>query len=808
MRDSQWRVVLAVVAISLVAASCSATDDLLGNDVDETIDSEVAETRAEVEVGSESVDQGDGAQGDVVAEPTRPSIWVRGDDAVMRPTSPSARMSELMAPGGGWGWTVVGSIYDYDTGTNQPVVWSADDPESSDSWTRTELEQPGGRGAQMSAAVRTEGFDVVVGSHGQDSGQRPAVWVRSAGDQWRSIDWAQFDRAAPAWLSHVTVHRSNGLLLAVGGQANSAGKAIPTLWVSSDGEEWQAVEQLPFAADGTENFRGLTAGSTTSVLTGQREAGSTHSATAYWSDDGRTWVEAEVEKPTDGGESYLREVTWFNDRFVAVGGVSTAGVFRPTSWTSTDGEAWSLHQTPFELADNGRVTTAGFGALRVTSTDSTVYATANSAFLQHLWQSSDGVDWSVIDDITEFRSEGVDVYSMAAVDDQVLLVTSEPGIVIHDDGYADVPLRQKLLPKPDQVPWVADITHDGTDWVAVGGASVQQGFGGGGGTRSSAREWRSTDGVSWEVTERLPEASTGAMEAVAPWAGGLAAVGAESQRSATTRKKFGSGLIWQFSESSWDELGAPSASDDVARIGLQVVAAAGDDLLAGGWRFAPGGDDGTDAFLLQSDAQAAPKTVDIGYHGSDNEALAALCGAESGVAVALVAVQQLETHQVASVRRNPEREWADAEWLPSPPGTQPYVTDCAYGIDGFLAVGTIDYDTDENVGLWHSADGSVWEQVDGPPGFSASGNQWVTSMAVTEAGYLLAGDDASSGVVQPSIWYGSGDDWQQTIIAEAETMYGLQVAFANGTIVVVGWNDGGEQVYSTTLDQLVTELNQ
>ncbi len=789
-----------MTVVSLVAASCSATDDPLGNEVEGTIDSESAEPSVDVQTGSELVDQRDSAEEEPMA--ALPSIWVRGDDAALRPSSPLAELGEVLAPAGDRGWTIVGSIFDYDTGINQPTIWSADEPGSRSSWRRTTLRQLDGGSAKMTAAVRAEEFDVAVGSTGQEQVLRPAVWVRPVGDEWRSVDRSQFDGFGPAWLSHVVVNRPNGLLLAIGGQTDADGANMPTLWVSADGEDWEAVEQLPFSLDGSEDLHDLTAGSTSTVLTGDRRIGRGRTAIAYWTADGRTWSEAEVEQPADGGDSYMGEAVWFRDRLVAVGGVATDGVYRPASWTSTDGKTWVLQQPPFELSANDRLSSTGFGAMRVTATDSRLYATSQSSFLQHLWQSTDGIDWTVIGDITEYRDQGFQVNSMAAVDDQVLLATGEPAIVIHDGGYSDALARSDLLPVPNEIPWVTDITHDGDEFVAVGGSSVRFGDGG---TSESARLWRSPDGRDWETVERFPERSTGAVTAVAPLSDGLVAVGTESLRSAGAKRRPGWGLIWKSSLSRWFEVDAPSAIDDSARIGLEVVTAAGDDMLAGGWSFGLADGSDVDALLIQSNADAAPERVDLGREGSDAEEVVALCGNESGEAVALVAVQRPDSNEVAALRRSPDREWVDVDWPPPPQGVDAYVSDCAYGVDGFLAAGFTISGTDYDVGLWRTTDGSIWEPVDGSPSLSASGNQWVNSIAVTESGYLLAGNDASSGVAKPVVWYGSGDDWQQAVIVEAGTMSGLQIAYANGTVVVTGWHDGAEQVYSTSLDQLVAE---
>lgn len=801
-----WWLVVALAIVLAAGPSCSVADDLLDREAQVPLGSEVVdpltpsdvETETGLAIGEE----------DVSGEP---SIWVRGEDAAMRPDSPLAVTRAMLPPGNGQGWSAIGYLFDFATGTSRPVEWQADDPTDRDSWVRGDLPVDNGEDAGdvvdavPFAAVRADGFDVLVGGHGQGLDQRPAVWLRTEGDRWRPIDWSQLDRGSTEWLDDVAVDPATGLVIAVGNQQDETGGIRPVLWVSPDGDTWDPVDDVPFSEGGTESLHGLAAGPTATVLTGSVADGPL-SAAAFWSADGRTWTTADVETPGNGGRSYLREVAWFNDRFVAVGGVAadregTDEVYQPASWTSLDGKVWELQPTPFELL-GARISSAGFGAQRVVAGDSMLYASATRAFVQQLWQSADGTTWTLAGDIEDIRpDEGFGVLSLAVADGLVLSATDEPGVAVYNgDRHRFAPVPPDLLPVPERSPWVSDVDYVGGRWVAVGGASVQVGTNGAGGIGEYAMWWTSTDGTSWEVGDRLPETSTGSAIDGAPTADGLIAVGAESLRSSSTKRRFGRGLMWQLADGAWDERNSPAAIETGARIGLLHAAVAGNDLLFGGWRFTVATAD-VDALLIEQRAGGEPQRVDVGHSGADDERIRGLCGAEDGTAVALVWLYSPDGSKVAALNRSADGEWSDADW-PDTPGATDTVLECVHGVDGFLAAGSIDTsETGNDVGLWRSTDGTTWERVTGPEGFSLPGDQSLSSLVATEDGYLLVGSDASSGEPIPHVWFGSGDTWDVLTVDAAPSMTNLDIAYGGGTIVVIGWSSG-EQVYTTTLDQL------
>lgn len=112
------------------------------------------------------------------------------------------------------------------------------------------------------------------------------------------------------------------------------------------------------------------------------------------------------------------------------------------------------------------------------------------------------------------------------------------------------------------------------------------------------------------------------------------------------------------------------------------------------------------------------------------------------------------------------------------------------GVDGFIAAGWTSDDTDDaddDVGLWRSADGRSWSALSGPASFSSASDQWISSVAAIEDGYILAGNNTISGQVLPVLWLGSGDVWGQVVVGEDTTdMTGLEMAVSTDTVVVVG----------------------
>ncbi|MGI9598874.1 MAG: hypothetical protein ACR2QK_22110, partial [Acidimicrobiales bacterium] len=279
------------------------------------------------------------------------SIWTRAEDQALRPDQASTVFGGAIGPSHGLPWTIVGSVFDFETNRSVPTLWEADAPERSNPWERSAVEDEPDVDAEIAAVARSTELDVAVGSRGRGEARRPAAWVRRAGGDWQTVALGQFLESGEGWLVDIDIGPDGGSMLAMGRTVDDTGLRPPTVWSSDDGLTWSPVEGVPIEADGSEDVHGVSIGPSRSVLTGSTDLRSEESAAAWWSEDGLAWNEAMIDIPADATESFLREVVWFQDRFVAVGGVGLGGEFRPAAWSSADGVEWQLETRSFEMLD-------------------------------------------------------------------------------------------------------------------------------------------------------------------------------------------------------------------------------------------------------------------------------------------------------------------------------------------------------------------------------------------------------------------------------------------------------------------------
>ncbi len=794
-------VVLVLAVFALLAASCSTLG--LGEEEqasEDTIDNAASEDIAADE--EEPTSEG-GEDAESEAAPA-PSIWTRADDSPMRPDQPTASLSAAAPPTDGGPWTIVGSEFDYELNRRTPVVWEADNPDGTDPWTRTDIE-PGPEGdTGMSEIVRTVDMDIVVGSRGRDSEQRPSVWIREGTGNWETVDAAQFDGDNQEWLHNITAQADGNALLALGTSVTETNKYNPVIWLSEDGATWTQVANTPFADNGTEHIRGAAIGPDRWVVTGWQSEATEEVPVAWWSEDGNTWNTAEVELPAGVDDAFFGEAVWFQDRFVVVGGLSSDGLYRPVAWTSPDGASWDLQPNRFEVNDDGRQSTFGLGALKLTVAGTRLLATASEDFLQHVWTSSDGATWVPVDDIWQLRGSGTGINGIAGTDDELIVTTPEPAILLYNGEWREGDVRDETFPTPVDIPFVSDLAATPDGWMAIGGVSSRFR------TRdrtTTGTAWTSVDGTNWTEVVRVPSGTLGPMSIIAAQDDRLVAVGTETIDSASQNNRFGRSMLWELEE-DWEIVAAPALFGE-RRVGMDAVTLAGDAVIAGGWTFL---EDNTDAILIDS-AGGLDQTVDIGHSGPDDERVHTLCGRDDGVAVAFVRIQsQAGDSSVEVVVRAPDGSWSAAEFPERSAGVDSFgVNGCVHGPDGFLAAGWSKQAANDDIALWRSDDGQVWEPVDGPADVVGEANQWLTGVAATEDGYLLAGQDTSSGLVLPMVWYGTGAGWGGlTVVGEGDdstvSMGSLELAVRGQDIMVIGSKGGAERVYTTTLEQLVATL--
>ena len=219
---------------------------------------------------------------------------------------------------------------------------------------------------------------------------------------------------------------------------------------------------------------------------------------AFWySEDGRTWTEATVSEPLS--ESiWVADMTVGGPGLVAVGGAYVGDPNDPTTevaiWTSSDGRSWTRVKGP----------ALGPGELhKVGTTVGGLIAFGGDGTEGAIWTSPDGTDWSRAAvpsgfapwDVTLAESDG----ALLAFD-----VRTEADDSPIDEWRADS-LTQwtRLGTLPHSAGQrLAQVVHGPTGWVASGGVFLA-----------------STDGVTWSVVPKPPDA-----QAVVADAGGFIGV--------------------------------------------------------------------------------------------------------------------------------------------------------------------------------------------------------------------------------------------------------------------------------------------
>jgi hypothetical protein len=273
-------------------------------------------------------------------------------------------------------------------------------------------------------------------------------------------------------------------------------------------------------------------------------------------------------------------------------------------------------------------------------------------------------------------------------------------------------------------------------------------------------------------------------------------------RHAGGLSRFGAGLLRRFEDDRWQVVTDPLFTDDTGRIDFRDVAIAGSTVILGGYRY--DGSSPVEAILLESSDGDAYTAVQHGIEGSGWQAFDDLCAADDGRVVAFLVRDFEGVESVEGFSRA-----IDGTWTPLPADTftaqhQYGVNDCVHAEAGFLAVGWAYEEADNDVMVWSSLDGVAWQAVDGPPEFANDFEQYAVAVDQVGEGYVIVGSDGTDQETRPTVWFGSGSDWQQVRLpAGSEDMGSLDIVTRGDTILVAGWKDDAVRIYRTTLDDLV-----
>ena len=787
---------MVLVVVALLAGSCSA----LGPDDSQTANPQIGSTSEPIVSPDDETEEPAAPTG---TNPTGP-VWSRADDTAPQPDQPTVELAAVAPPDGDGLWRIVGSEYDHRLDRYVPVVWEAQDVGGFDPWTRTDIDPGPLDDAALLDVARIGGQDVAVGSQGRESEERPAVWVRDEESDWRLVDESAIDGDREGFL-HDVMAGPTGEGLAVGSIRSDAGVFVPMLWQSDDGLAWQQLPDTPFADDGSLRLRDAVLGPDRLVATGVRVVdGITDIPTAWWSETGTTWSEADVEVPAGAAEGVLNQAVWFDGAYVAVGGLSFDGSFRPAAWTSTDGTSWQLASDLFDTIDSGSRTNFGFAAFGLTVAGDRLLATAAEAAFQHVWSSSDGSTWTPVDDILARRPGGVRVQSLAGSDDEIVVATPEPGLLTYNERWTETELRVETFPSPQAIPFVDDVVATPDGWLAVGGQSLR--IAGQDRTNRGAA-WTSVDGVTWTEVTRLP-GSTLCPVSIATAAGDrVVAAGTETLDGARRNNRLGASRIWSF-DGVFDNIQASGLFDNNSRISIHSIGLAGEAILGGGWTFS--GND-PDAFLIDSQA-GLDRRIDLGHNGPDDEQVNAICGREDGTAAALTIIQNQQGNlSIAASVRSTDGVWTDASFPARPAEIdRAFVDDCVFGSGEILAVGWTAESSNLNNAIWRSEDGQGWESIEPPADVDDATDQWLSGIVALDNSYLLVGVDRSSGQLLPMVWHGDGTQWSGVHVTGGSDdstagMDSLELAVRGQDVTVIGRKNGVERIYTTTLERLTAE---
>jgi hypothetical protein len=291
----------------------------------------------------------------------------------------------------------------------------------------------------------------------------PFAWTSADGDTWAIHQIEPTDFTFPVAIAV----GADGSTVAVGRSGT-----LPVAWTAKGGLEWRR-QRVAILGDGAvpERMTAVAAGTAGFVAGGSVGPELFERHARFWrSADGVTW-EPVSDDPAAFADAEVRAITAFQGGFVAVGVVGS--VQDPTgavAWTSPDGAAWTRVDDPaFDGAEAVSVATAPFGGL--VAVGSTVDRRTAVA-----WTSPDGRTWKRAPDEASRQ---------------------------HSGGFA----------------WMTDVVAIGSAVIGVGDVQGLQ--------RGTAESWRSTDGLTWTMSNSAPVQEGAEFYAVLPnGTGGALAVGA------------------------------------------------------------------------------------------------------------------------------------------------------------------------------------------------------------------------------------------------------------------------------------------
>jgi hypothetical protein len=219
--------------------------------------------------------------------------------------------------------------------------------------------------------------------------------------------------------------------------------------------------------------------------------------------------------------------------YVAVGYVPPD--WAPYSWTSTDGQSWTIHEidaTPFTFPVSVAV-----------SADGTIVAVGRSGNDPVSWTSHDGVTWA---------QHTAPLLGNGSVERMTSVVATQNGFVAGGSAGPELLDRHaRFWTSPDGAAWQA-VPDDATAFAnaevrgisTFSGGLVAVGVVGGVQDPTGAVAWTSAHGASWTRVESQAFANGEAVSVAPGPAGGVVAVGADIGRKIALAWTSVDGRIW------------------------------------------------------------------------------------------------------------------------------------------------------------------------------------------------------------------------------------------------------------------------
>ncbi|HEY8523410.1 MAG TPA: hypothetical protein VIL48_00505 [Acidimicrobiales bacterium] len=745
---------------------------------------------------------GAACSGSSEASPSDPDpTFRRAEGQNLRFPEPVATVSQLVPPTEDEPWTVVGSVFDPEARVSHAATWQSDDGVA---WERQDVEPEDGDVSESFSAVADSPHGrFAVGWVGDGAASDAAVWRRD-GDSWTRIEAPELGGEHEQWAFDV-VASDTGILVA--GGESVWGEVRPRLWFSEDGENWEVVDGGPggpFDATGQESLRDITPFDDGFVAVGSRNLDSEQDGIAWFSPDGREW--SQVDAPTlggDGSRQSVQTVTVSNGVVVAGGYTSDlAGQGTPVVWRSRDGREWGRPSAPLPLHDDTRSAAADMSVRTLAVDEAGMVAAGGSDWRPTLWRSVDnGQTWTLLPNpvASGLFQDGVALAGAAMHGDTTLALGLEPTVMRLDgDRWQDATGEE--FPKGGEQPFATGVALRDDDAVVAGGR--YRAPSGDERERYVGQVWNEGDD-GWRALD-TDHLNAGQIMDITPFEGGYIAVGFEdfgiAKRRTAGENSSPDGLVWVSPDGrEWSRVGASIASIDEDLIPILAENSEDQNL--------PG--------VIAQTAADQPFETDPPAGGPGTQSLDAVAPLGDGFIAVGVAYDENEAEPIVVTGSSDDQTLRGENPQFTGPGTQRFRDVCVSPDGVAIAVGITGTDGAYDVGVRRrNAEGQWGASRSDDRSFGGPGNQQAYGCAASEEGFVVVGSDDRSGDSDARIWFsedgvtftrvesgllgGAGDQWAGAVAAVPEDegggwlVGGTDTVTGDGDVALWRLHPGGE----------------